>query len=408
MRRLKMILLPPILFFFFAPLGAAEFGNCFVATKRLSTSLDTSKKKLSYRFTCQEDMDLSAAAIYCLKAENPPSYLISVQKDEQGFPSGTPLSTSHFVPLQKSWSTIPLASVPLLKGKIYHLVLEQDILRGGGHPVGRCDASHYAAFLYTDVLNHLHPRDGSPDPATNVIAMDEKGWKEINREPVYALYGTGNKLQGNPYDDPGVCAVYGNNGSKEKTKHVLQGESLHFHCGFASSTFAIRVRKQGHPTDPLNYSILKHFFQIHKTTPIYSALALTPDQVSSEFQWVTIGFGDRSKSNFSPECWFLVFETDAGHASNNGYGCDDCYLISDVGNSGGLPEAADLTFDNGPHLSREVYSLDGGDPFHWIDDFERDANVFAIGPACPPPLERTFEAMPTPEPLDFGMEGQVP
>ncbi len=377
----------------------ADFGNRFVANQRLSNALDSSSKKISYRFTCQEDMDLAAASVYCLEAEKPPAYLVSLQEDDHGHPTGTPLASSHFIPRPKSWITLPLARVHLSKGSIYHLVVEQDTLRGGGHPVGVIGPSNFASFLSTDVPNHLHCSDGTPDLNTNVLLYEGSRWRQLNQEPIYALYGAGNGLQGNPYDDPGVRPIYGDGDSTDKSRQVLQGQALHFHCGYAATAFAIRVRKQGTPTSPLNYSILKNFFQIHKTTPIYSAVALSPDQTPSEFQWVTIGFADKSKSNFSPECWYLVFQTDSGRASKDFPGCDDCYVLSDVGNSGGLAEAAELTFDGGPHLSRLVYSLDGGSPAHWLDEFERDANVVVIGPNCPPPLQMEYEPVPTPEPL---------
>ena len=385
----------------------ADFGNRFVANRRLSTPLNSSDKKISYRFTCQEDMDLAAAAVFCVEAEKPPAYLLSLQADEHGYPSGNPLASSHFIPRAQSWTTVPLSRAPLLKGKIYHLVVEQDVLRGGGHAVGVIGPSNWASFLSTDVLNHLHCGDGTPDPSTNVLLFEGNRWRELGQEPVYAIFGAGNSLQGNPYDDPGVRPIYGGGTPVDKSKQVLQGQALHFHCGYAATAFAIRVRKQGNPHSPLNYSILKHFFQIHKTTPIYTAVALEPGQTPSGFQWVTIGFGDKSKSNFSPECWFLVFQTDSGRPSKDFPGCDDCYVLSDVGNSGGLGEAAELTFDGGPHLSRLVYSLDGGSPFHWLDEFERDANVVAIGPDCPPPLKMEYQPVPTPEPLMERYQGDL-
>lgn len=394
MRSLKIFSL--IVFFACGAFPAwGDFGNRFVANRRISTALDSPDKKISYRFTCQDDMDLSAASVFCMEAQDPPAYLLSLQADDHGRPSGTPLASSHFIPRAQSWTTVPLSRVPLLKGKVYHLVVEQDVLRGGGHPVGVIGPSNYASFLSTDVLNHLHCGDGTPDPNTNVLLYEGKTWKERGQEPVYAVYGAGNSLQGNPYDDPGIRPIYGNGESGP----VLQGQALHFHCGFAATSLVFRVRKQGHPNAPLKYSILKNFFQIHKTTSIYSAVALDPGQTASEFQWVTIGFGDKSKSNFSPECWYLVFQTDSGKPSKDYPGCEDCYLLSDVGNSGGLPQAAEFSFDGGPHLSRLVYSLDGGSPTGWLDGFERDANVLAIGPDCPAPSKMEFEPLPTPQPL---------
>ncbi len=381
------------------PLAWSDFGNWFVVNKRLSIPLDTSDKKISYRFTCQIDMNITAVAVYCMDATKPPAYIVGLQEDNNGIPSGEFLTFSSYIPRPQSWCTVPLDSVPLIKDKVYHLVMEQDVKRGGDHPVGAIGPGNWASFLSTDVLNHLHPNDGSPDPNTNVLSGEKDHWTILNQEPVYALYGAGSQLQGNPYDNAGLCPIYGNGEPKDKSHQVLQGEAIHFHCGTLSSAFAIRVKKKGNPKYPLNYMILKNNFQIHKTYPVHTAIALTPDQAPASFQWVTIGFDNRSVSNFSPECWFLVFQTDSGRPDKTEPGCEDCYVISDAGNSGGLAEAANLTFDGGPHLSRAVYSTDGGSSSGWIDEFERDMNIGAIGPVCPSYPQRAFPILPTPMPL---------
>src|SRR5579871_2679063 len=260
MRFLKLLFFTAVVFSATFP-ALADFGNRFVADQRLSTVLDAPDKKMSCRFTCQEDMDVTAAAVFCTGAENPPAYLLSLQVDDHGRPSGTPMAFSHFIPRPESWTTVPLPRAPLVKGKIYHLVVEQDALRGGGHPVGVIGPGHCASFLSTDVLNHLHCGDGTDDGNTNVLLSEGGHWHELGQEPVYALYGTGNSLQGNPYDDPGQRPVCGGGDPADKDRQVLQGQALHFHCGYAATAFAVRVRKQGHPASPLNYSILKNFFQ---------------------------------------------------------------------------------------------------------------------------------------------------
>jgi hypothetical protein len=399
---LKILLFCLVLLLWNCPFAWSDFGNWFVVNKRLSHTLDSSDKKISFRFTCQDDMNITAASLYCMEAVNPPAYRVSLQEDLNGLPSGESLTSSSYIPRPQSWSTLPLDPVALVKGKVYHLVVQQDVKRGGDHPVGVIGPTHCASFLSTDVLNHLHPNDGSPDPQTNVLSFENAQWKTLDQEPVYALYGTGSQLQGDPYDDPGIRPIYGTGNPADKTHQVLQGQSLHFHCGTQCSFFAIRVRKQGNPKSPLNYMILKNEFQIHKTYLLHTAVALSPDQAPSQFQWVTIGFDDQRSSNFSPECWFLVFQTDSGRPSKNLPGCDDCYVLSDVGNSGGLANAADLTFDGGPHLSREIYSTDGGNPSDWIDEFERDANVGAIGQPCATSNQRIFPSIPTPLPLTGG------
>jgi hypothetical protein len=61
-----------------------------------------------------------------------------------------------------------------------------------------------------------------------------------------------------------------------------------------------------------------------------------------------------------------------------------------------------MTFDSGPHLSREAYSIDGGAT--WLDEFERDANVVILGDACPPTEPTGTESIPTPAPLPQDFE----
>ena len=106
--------------------------------------------------------------------------------------------------------------------------------------------------------------------------------------------------------------------------------------------------------------------------------------------------------SFAPECWYIVFQTDSGKAVKKFPGCQDCYLLSDVGNSGGLAEAADLTFDSGAHLSRATRSLDGGSPLNWLDDFERDANVAVSGIDYIPLSTGGNEPTPIPTPFPLG------
>ena len=380
--------LPLLVAFLLVSSAKADFGNWFVANKRLSTTLDSPTKKLSYRFTCQENMTLSAIAVYFLEALTPcPSYQLSLQEDEKSFPTGTPLSSCSYVPQGHTWSTLPMDAATLIKGKVYHIVLEVDMMRGGGHPVGSIGSSNQASFLSTDVLNHMHPNDGSPDPKANTLFYDGSKWKTLDQEPVYALYGVGSKFQGDPYDDPGARPIYGK---------VLQGQSLHFHCGYTGKALAFRIRKRGDPST-LKYQILVNDYKNHSCKPLCPAVLVPHDQVASNFQWVTVGIPDDVQRLFRSECWFFVFQTDSGRPAKNEDGCEDCYLLSDLGNSGGPAKAADLTFDGGPHLSRAVLFNDASDLTRWLDQFERDSNVGVLGPPCP--VENPQEVPPIPTPL---------
>jgi hypothetical protein len=241
----------------------------------------------------------------------------------------------------------------------------------------------------------------------NSLFLAEDHWEKLGQEPLYALFGLGDRFQGNPYDEPGAEPIYGQDVSGDPAQARWSGQALHFHCGFPAEALAIRVRKVGNPKAALRYVILKHEFRIHRCVPMAEGTALEAGQANDRYQWVTIGWKGLAAANFSPECWFLALKSDAGKASSRPEGCDDCYLLSDMGSSGGLARADDLSFDGGPHLSREVYSLQNGSELKWKDDFERDANVGCLGPVCP--QVPSFQARPiqTPLPLTH-LEGLFP
>ena len=384
------------------PLQAhADFGCHFVLGQRLSSALDSTDKKISFRFTCREDMNLIALSFYCEDAKNPPGYLASLHEDKGGFPVEDALVSAGVTPKGKSWMTVPVSDTPLLAGKVYHLVLEQDTRRGGSHPVGVIGPNNFASFSYGEVLNPFDPRAESPDPKLNTLIFEKGKWRVLDRQPLYAIHGSGSKAQGVPYDEAGELAVHGNGTPADRSDDVLWGEALHPHAAFPAKGFAVRLRRQGNPTAPLDYRVYTIDFMHHKTSLAYSGLAVPSDRAKTYFQWVTIGLRKEDHPQpFPPECRYITFQTDSGHAISEAPGCADCYILSEAGNSGGLASAAELTFDGGAHLSREAYSLDGGAT--WLDKFERDVNIAILGNPGGN-IESTLPGpIPTPEPLFNG------
>ena len=387
------------LFLAFSPLHA-DYGVHYVSGRILESPLDEGGKKISIRFTCQKDMGLISVSYYCGRSQSPPSYKVSIQEDEDGVPSGTPLAEAAATPKGGCWMTVPIDSLSLMKGKVYHLVIEQDAYRGGQHTVGVIDAAHFATVAYGDHLNLFDPRDETPDLKLNVLSFEKGRWRTLNRQPLYALHGSGDKFQGVSYDDVGEIPVHGNGSPEDPSRHVLAGECLHPHFGFSATGFALRVRREGNPTAPLDCRVYSHDFMHHKTTLVFTGQALSPEEAPVSFQWVTFGFPKNNQPpSFPPECRYVVFETSAGRVVPQAPGCEDCYLISEVGNGGGLADAADLTFDGGAHLSREAVSADGGAT--WQDIFERDANVAILGPVNSSPDLPPPGPIPTPEPLQL-------
>ncbi len=375
----------------------ADFGCRFVVQTRQAVKLDVKDKKVSFRVTCREDMDLLAVSLYCEKSKNSPAYLVEVFADQRGIPTTECLGKGSVTPRGGDWFTVPMDHLPLSAGKTYHLVVEQDVNRGGIHTVGVIDAEHYASFAYTTPRNGFIPFDGTADPHGTVLVYENDRWAEKDVQPLYALHGGGRYGEGNPYDDFGQRPIHGNGTPDVAEDDVLQGEALHPKCGIRPKGFTIRVRKEGNPISPLYFKVYTNDYMRHVTTLYFSGLALQPSQMTTEFQWVTFGISEGVTNNFQTQCTYVGFQTDSGKAAPGPAGCTDCYVLSDVGNRGNLPGAAEMTFDGGAHLSREAYSLDGGAT--WLDDFERDAHVVILGDPCPPAEPLGTESIPTPGPL---------
>ncbi len=391
-------------FFFIGSLAQADFGSHFILNSRLAFPLDSGTKKIAFRFTCRQDVSLIGASFYCEKSQTPPEYKVSLVDDEKGLPSPKVLESSSVTPKGGCWVTVPFNNLPLQAGQVYHLVLEQDATRGGQHPVGVIDTRHFASVAYGDALNAFDPRDEKPDPKLNVLVYENGKWRVLDKQPLFALHGGGSKFQGIPYDSFGELPIHGNGTPGNPSDDVLAGEVLHPHSGLIPTGFALRLRKEGHPTAPLKYRVYTINFLQHKITLAFSGLAALPSQVQNGYQWVTIGLKKEDQpQEFPAECRFVTFQTDSGGPSDQPPGCSDCYLISEFGNSGGLAGAADLSFDGGAHLSREAFSTDGGAT--WQDAFERDANVVILGSLSAPPGPQEFAPVPTPMPW---FEGTAP
>jgi len=389
-----------LLLFFLPQASLADYGPTFFADKRVSLPLDGPTQKLSIRFTCREDMGLIGASIFCEKSVQSPSYLGELYPDEKGKPASRPLETVSFVPRSGGWVTFPMNNISLHEGRVYHLVLTWDAFRGGNHhKVGKIGPGNFASFSATSPLMKSHPRDGAKDAAAALLSFDGKGWTELALQPLYALHGLGGKSQGNPYDDPGERAIHGNGTPKEPSDDTLQGEALHPHAGMNPKGMMVRVRKKGNPTVPLRYEVHAIQYMEGKASRVFSGTALRPDQVSSSFQWFTVLFDRKDQPQpFPPECRYIAFRTDSGKASADS--CEDCYLISDIGSTNGLPGADLFTFDGGAHLSRAATSMDGGKT--WSDDFMRDAHVILLGSHLPPEA-KDVPAIPTPLPWSKGL-----
>lgn len=381
----------------------ADFGPHFILNQVSYLKIDDPDKKISVRFTAREDMNLLGVSFLEGPSKDLVSLKVSVQEDKGGKPSTVVLGSSCVVPGESGWKNIPFNNLPLVGGRVYHLVFETDRLRGGHHPVSTTDAGHFISLGYGDTLNKFDPQDEKKDLALDLLVLEKGVWKALGRQPLFALHGSGEKAQGAPYDIAGELPIHGNDTPQDPSDDLLQSECLHPHYGLNATGVRLRVRKQGHPTTPLNYRVYIHQYIQHTTVLGFSGVAFQPKEVGEKFQWLSFQFKkEDNPQSFPPECRYVVFQTASGRPVDQGPGCEDCYVISDMRTSGGLADGDELTFDGGAHLSREAVSTDGGKT--WIDLFERDANIILTGPEGSSPNLPAFYAIPTPELLRKALE----
>ncbi len=388
LRKIPLLLLATLLFS--APQVRADFGLAWAAHSSAGLRMDSPEASFSIRFTSLRDQQLRLASLYCLSSSNAPSYLLSLQEDKRGLPSGRPLAVASWVPAGSSWGSLVFEGITLKKGSVYHAVVEFDSLRGGGHPVGTISPGNYAVFAALSPATQTLPLDGGKDMALALLSRGKHGpWKDTGLTPVFMLRGADGLLQGQSYGETIAWPVYAG---------LAQAQVLHFNCGSTVSAIRVRVRKLGKPSAPLRLQIHKHDYHAHKVFQLYEADLAQASDLSSQWSWREFSLPEAAPRNVAPECYYFSLTTDSGLAESGQ--CADCYQVSGLKTWPGAPGSQDLTFDAGAHRSRAA-SRPGKSP--WRDDFDADLNLMAVGTACEArERDLSMEPLPTPAPLrDF-------
>jgi hypothetical protein len=269
--------------------------------------------------------------------------------------------------------------VPLRKGAVYHLVLEQDLMRAGGgqesldhagpgeHLVEKGLAGRWSEFAATLPLNPIQPT-GQADAAAQTLAFDGKSWTPLDRQPVYAMHLGYGVCEGDPCLVPSTQPVWSG---------LQQAQVLHFNCAFVPSGVELRLRKKGYPGVPLLCRLLEYQY-LQGTYDEFGRVEIPASAVSGDWAWVKAPLKTDGRKVFT-ECFYVTLSSTAGAAAADG--CRDCYELSGMEAPAGLQDAFQATFDGGAHRSRASTSTDG---LRWLDRYEADDNVVVDGGACPP------------------------
>lgn len=190
-------------------------GNRFsVFGTEESSSLDTTNKKISFRFTAQNTKTVDELKVYISDTHNnqTPTYRYGLQADDNDSPSGTWLGEDEegyadFQTNDIGWHAVELEEqVNITEGTIYHLVIE--------HHSGSINAGKSIKLRTLRPLNLIVPFDSSDDLNLMIRWSDNGGssWSDVNNTPVYMLiFDEGNpEAEGNPYHLADDKEVYGN------------------------------------------------------------------------------------------------------------------------------------------------------------------------------------------------------
>jgi hypothetical protein len=365
-----------VLFLLATSLVRADYGPRFLVDAQAPVRLQGAGAKISYRFTCFNGGLLSQVSVFCTGAQKPLLTRAALCEDSGGFPADRILRSAEFLPNPGAWSSLDFSGVRLQKGKVYHVVLEQDLLRDDGdhlaspqgpeHVIEADLKKRWADFAATSPLNRRVPF-GDPDSALQTLAFDGHSWTELGRQPAYLLSLGSGLTEGNPCALPLAAPVYAG---------LQQAQVLHFNCEFQPRALQARLRKAGKPVAPLQYRILEWQYLTGRYVEFYRG-EVQPAQVPDSWAWVTIPLDPRGPI-VRVECFYVAFASQAGQAFGPD-SCRDCYQVDGMRAPAGAQGAAEATFDGGAHRSRASTSEKEGP---WADDFEADLNVVLTGVDC--------------------------
>ncbi|MBN2753427.1 MAG: T9SS type A sorting domain-containing protein [Candidatus Goldbacteria bacterium] len=326
-------------------------GNRYISedTNRY-VSLNSSTKRLSYRFTAAFNMTTSSLWIYCGTKLGSAGYEIGIQTDSNSYPSGIYLNGSTTTSLNdNSWNQVSITTVSLTKGQIYHIVIRSS------------DATslNYNNFAYSFPNHKLFPKNQEYDGNAQVLEYNGT-WQPANYGeggmPIFIIDESGTTEFGNPYMSPYYYSIHAGGTNGEPGDDSVAGEEIIWN-GPATSITGVEfyVRRYGNPGEPLNYRIVN----ITDSEVIYEDVLANSFNVSTVYTW--------KRALFNP----VIFETGKTYrvylyangpsSSLNEYEVltNSCY-----------PRAENLFLSQtfGGAQNRFIIDSNGGDSFTFYDD----------------------------------------
>ena len=182
--------------------------------------MNSSTKRLSYRFTASFNMTTSSLWLYSGTKSGSAGYEIGIQTDSNGVPSGTYLNGSTTNSLNANdWTQVNITTVALTKGQIYHIVIRSS----------DATASVYNNLAYSYPNQKLFPKNQEYDGNAQVLEYNGT-WQPANfgegGMPIFLIDEAGTTELGNPYMYPYYYSIHAAGTSGVTTDDSVAGEEI--------------------------------------------------------------------------------------------------------------------------------------------------------------------------------------
>gem|GEM_PF-3373791 len=222
----------------------------------------------SIRFTARRTDALNIVWLYFSQSTGG-QYVVEIQADNAGVPSGTALARSVTFYGNYGWTMASFSPMPNLTAEsVYHLVLKASSV----------NATSYATWrLGSSPGHHLYPYDQVLDPNQATLKNVGVGWATSVDQPIFALtYGVypNFNYDGNPY---GIGTEYRVNASSYLGERFVVAAAPLTLQGVGAY-----VKKVGVPTADLQWQIQRE----SDGTTVVSGTLVTAGSAPGAYQWV--------------------------------------------------------------------------------------------------------------------------
>jgi len=182
------------------------YGNLFIMDAYTNLAINTTTKKVAFRFTQPFSKKLERLYFYVgAVAGTPPWIKFGVQTTSGGLPTGTWICSTYAQYIATGPQVVEFW-VDVTAGTVYAIVFEWYS--------GTCDGSNYISIRAGDTNNYMIPYDLAVDLQATTLFYDGVSWSDQLKDPCFILgyqYDTppiDPVDHGFPYYENGIMSIY--------------------------------------------------------------------------------------------------------------------------------------------------------------------------------------------------------